>query len=139
MTPDSHGFSTGAVITLGTEVPLANIAAHENGPLTRWLMMSVLLDPSAPWHIALHEFNNVTPDHRSYCAPHYHRVHEMNLFFPTEGKSLVVDLQIDSEFSQLVAPAAVFIPAGSLHAANVFSGSGILIAMVMEKAYEAFQ
>ena len=91
--------------------------------------------PGSGVFIALHEFSSVEPARRDYCRPHRHDHDEINVFHTTSRLEVEVDL--DGETFVLEAPATVLIPAGVRHAANVRSGSGFMVAILLDGSYRA--
>jgi quercetin dioxygenase-like cupin family protein len=91
--------------------------------------------PGSGVFIALHEFSDVEPAQRDYCRPHRHDHDEINVFHTTSHLQVEVDL--DGETAVVEAPATVLIPAGVRHAANVRSGSGFMVAILLDGHYKA--
>lgn len=123
------------IITTGRIEPLANVPFHRNGPLTRWLMASATLDPSLQTLIAIHQFSDVEPAHRDYCEVHVHDYDEINIFHSTSR--LRVAMVLGPDTIEVDAPATVFIPAGTPHAANVISGTGFMVAILFDGEFRA--
>jgi hypothetical protein len=123
------------VVVQGKIEPLSHVPFHHDGPLTRWLMASAALHPALNCHIAVHEFTDVEPATRAYCDPHVHEFDELNVFFTTS--SLKVAVLLGSETVEIEAPATVFIPAGTPHAANVIAGTGTLTAVLFNGTFRA--
>jgi hypothetical protein len=123
------------IVVSGRIEPLSDVPFHHEGPLTRWLMASAALHPALNCHIAVHEFSHVEPASRAYCDPHVHDFDEINVFFTTS--TLKVAVQLGAETRELDAPATVFIPAGTPHAANVIAGTGTLTAVLFNGTFRA--
>jgi len=123
------------IVVSGRIEPLAGVPFHRDGPLTRWLMSSAALHPNLNTHIAIHEFRDVEPGTREYCDVHVHDYDEINVFHTTS--SLRVAVCLGDETIQVDAPATVYIPAGTPHSANVTSGSGLMIAILMDGEFRA--
>lgn len=119
----------------GREAPLEGVPFHEAGPLRRWLLASEELAPGGGVFIALHEFSDVPPAERAYCRPHRHDHDEINIFHTTSR--LEVEVLLGEEKVVVEAPATVLIPAGTPHAANVRSGSGVMVAILLDGRYRA--
>jgi hypothetical protein len=117
------------LIVKGRMESLATVPFHRDGPLTRWLMASAAIDPEVRCHIAIHQFSEVAPADRAYCDPHVHEFDEINVFHSVS--LLRVAVQLGNDTIQIDAPSTVFIPAGTTHAANVTSGSGFMIAILL--------
>ena len=125
------------IVVRGRVEALANVPFHRDGPLTRWLMASAALDPALDCHIAIHQFSDVPSADRSYCDLHVHSYDEVNVFHSTADAGLCVAVCLGDETLQIEAPATVYIPAGTPHAANVTSGTGIMIAILMDGQFRA--
>lgn len=123
------------VIARGRLEPLGEIPFHSNGPLTRWLMASEALAPDMACFVALHQFSDVPAADRHYCQVHVHDYDEINIFHTNDA--LRVTVQLDDETIDVDAPATVFIPAGTRHAANVNSGTGFMVAVLFDGAFRA--
>jgi hypothetical protein len=123
------------VIVRGRVEPLSSVPFHEDGPLTRWFMAGAALDPAMKHYVAIHQFSDVAPGERHYCHVHVHDYDELNVFHSTS--SLRVDVRLGDETIQVDAPATIFIPAGTPHAANVNTGSGFMVAILFEGVFEA--
>lgn len=123
------------IVVTGRIEPLAHVPFHHDGPLTRWLMASTSLHPDFTYHIAIHQFSDVMPADRHYCDVHVHEFDELNVFHSTSD--LRVAVRLGDETIEVTAPATVFIPAGTPHAANVISGSGTMTAILMSGTLRA--
>jgi len=123
------------VLVRGRVEPLSEVPFHADGPLTRWLMAGRTLHPDMDFHIAIHRFDDVEPGARDYCHPHVHEVDEINVFH--SDSRLRVDVQLDDETILVEAPATLFVPAGVRHAANVRSGSGMLVVILLRGEFKA--
>ncbi len=124
-----------AAVVPGRPAPLDGVPFHAAGPLKRWLLASDELAPGAGVFIALHEFSDVPPEERAYCRPHRHDHDEINVFHTTSR--LEVEVLLGEEKVVVEAPATVLIPAGTPHAANVRSGSGVMVAILLDGRYRA--
>jgi hypothetical protein len=124
-----------AAIVRGRPEPLDGVPFHSAGPLKRWLLSSEEMAPGAGVFIALHEFSGVEPASRDYCRPHRHDHDEINVFHTTSH--LEVEVLLGEEKLVVEAPATVLIPAGTPHAANVRSGSGVMVAILLDGRYRA--
>lgn len=120
-------------IVKGRLEPLENVPFHSEGPLKRWLLASEAMAPGSGVFIALHEFSEVEPAQRDYCRPHRHDHDEINVFHTTSH----LEVDLDGETVLVEAPATVLIPAGVRHAANVRSGTGFLVAILLDGTYRA--
>lgn len=93
------------------------------------------MDPAVGVYIAVHQYSDVVPESREYCRPHVHDHDEINVFHSTA--LLEVEVVLGEETVLVEAPATVFIPAGVRHAANVRSGSGFMVAILLAGDYHA--
>jgi hypothetical protein len=100
-------------------------------------MASARLDPDLPCHIAVHEFSNVDAAPRDYCELHLHDYDEIEVFHSTSAAGLRVAVRLGDETVEVEAPATVFIPAGTPHAANVIDGTGFMIAILQGGYFRA--
>jgi hypothetical protein len=123
------------VVVRGRIEPLADVPFHHEGPLTRWLMAGAALNPDLHYHIAIHQFTDVEPAPREYCDVHVHDYDEINVFHTTSA--LRVAVRLGENTVQVEAPATVFIPAGTPHAANVISGTGFMVAILLDGEFRA--
>lgn len=133
--PPIPGRPRRAVIVRGHEEPLGAMPFHSDGPLRRWRMAGGDPHAALPVFVALHEFASVEAGSRSYCEPHVHDFDEINVLYTSS--SLQVDLRLGDEVVTVDAPATVYIPAGLPHSANVRSGEGVLVAVLLSGEYRA--
>ena len=89
-----------------------------------------------PLHLAVHRVDGVEDAGREYVRPHRHPTPEINLILGGEGE-LVYSLRLGDEVQQVVSPAAVWVPAEVLHSANVISGSGYFVCLLLDEVYRA--
>lgn len=123
------------IVVAGRLEPLSSVPFHRDGPLTRWLLASAAMNPELDAHIAIHQFSDVAPASRAYCDLHVHDCDEINVFHTTSA--LRVAVRLGEETLEVDAPASVFIPAGTPHAANVTSGSGFMVTILMDGVFRA--
>ena len=123
------------LVITGRREDLGQVPFHRDGPLARWLMAGAALSPDLNCHIAVHEFTDVAEASREYCDPHVHEFDEINVFHSSTG--LRVALTLGDDTTDIEAPATVFIPAGTPHAANVISGSGVMVAFLLSGQFRA--
>jgi hypothetical protein len=87
------------------------------------------IHPEAGTHVAVHRVDGVREASRAYCDVHEHTVPELNLILPEP--ELAYDVILGDEHHVVEGPASIFIPAGVPHSANVRSGSGYFVAIVL--------
>lgn len=117
------------LISPGALRGLQDIPFHDDGPLTRWLMAGAEIHPGSQTHVAVHRVEAVPAAPRVYCDVHEHTVPELNLILPTT--QLTYEIVLGEERYEVQGPASIFIPAGLRHSANVRSGSGFFVAIVL--------
>jgi hypothetical protein len=82
----------------------------------------------------VHTVTQADSKEREYCAPHDHRGQdELNLFLGTTD-DFRFRITLDGSEHILGPVAALLIPAGESHAANVLSGSGYYIVFKIPAA-----
>jgi quercetin dioxygenase-like cupin family protein len=88
-----------------------------------------LVFPGVPYLASVHCVTAASAEERDYCEPHdHHDEHELNLFLGTSD-DFRFEVTLDGA-DQIVGPtAALYIPAGQKHAANVVSGSGYYVVL----------
>jgi hypothetical protein len=123
------------IVVRGRVEPLAGVPFHHDGPLTRWQMASAALHPDLDCYVAVHQFSDVAPANRHYCDVHVHEFDEVNVFHSTSA--LRVSVRLGDDTLEIEAPTTIVIPAGTPHAANVISGSGIMVAFLMSGTFRA--
>ena len=123
----SHGVSEALSL-----VPFHN---RDQAPLTRRVLSGASIHASLNRRIVIHELREVRAERRNYCDPHIHDFVEVNLLLTTTRLRYEVRLGDDTYFVD--APASIHIPAGLVHSANVFEGSGFFIALLDTVKYSA--
>jgi hypothetical protein len=117
------------LIARGLPADLKDVPFHGEAPLARWLMAGSGLQPSAHAHIAAHRMDVVTPESRSYAQLHQHAVPEINLILPVTD--LTYEVVLGEQRFEVDGPASIFVPAGLPHCANVKSGTGFFVTIVL--------
>jgi hypothetical protein len=83
--------------------------------------------PGIPYLASVHCVTQAEMSDRDYCEPHSHREQdELNLFLGTT-EDFRFRITLDGSEHVLGPVAALLIPAGESHAANVLSGSGYYV------------
>lgn len=110
------------IIPTPTIESLDNVPAHRATPeIERWVF------PGAPHLVSVHSVDADEPAERHYCEVHTHRdVDESNLLLGITP-DFRFQIQVGCEVQVLGPHAAVFIPAGTPHSANVISGKGFFV------------
>lgn len=104
-------------------VPLSNIPFHDNTPaITRYFAERF------PVYMAVHEINPVIIAPEEYTQPHVHNdFDEVNMIISKDN--LLYKIQIGKDEFTVRSNSCIWIPRGTVHAANVLRGSGYLITM----------
>lgn len=88
-----------------------------------------LVFPGIPYLTSVHHVTRAESRHRDYCQPHHHGDEiEINLFLGTTS-DFRFRVTLDGADHILGPVAAIAIPAGQTHAANVISGSGYYVVL----------
>ena len=98
-------------------------------------MLSQRNIPEANMHIAIH-FIDTTKKLSKYSKLHCHNVDEINMILSNE--KLVYEIQFEDEIYKVKSPATIFIPKGTRHRADVLSGKGMFVCMIMAKKYKTW-
>jgi hypothetical protein len=114
-----------AAIVKMPEAPLENIPFHQNTPsITRFMAAHF------PLYIAVHDVSPVIIPPEEYTQPHIHPdADEINIIISKE--KLVYKIQLGEEYHIVNSNSNIWIPRGTLHAANVLSGSGYFITLLL--------
>jgi len=124
-------------ITKGILESLHKVPGHSKAPIRRTLMLGKSQIPESKIHLAVHEVNATRKKIPPYTNLHSHNVDEIDLIIPQGGK-LVYQIQLEDETYKITAPCTVFIPKKLRHKANVVSGKGIFVCMIMSNKYKTF-
>ena len=102
---------------------LANIPYHENtDAITRYIAQGF------PQHLAIHEVSPLLAPPEQYTFLHVHEDHdEVNIII--SKNQLVYSVQVGADDYVIKSNAAIWIPRGVEHSANVLRGSGYFITM----------
>lgn len=125
-------------ITKGIVQNLSNIPFHNlsNAPLKRLLMMDKKSVPESNSYISIHIINNLPKKISPYCELHNHGCDEINLII-SEDKELIYKIQLENETYKVISPSTIFIPKGIKHKAEVLSGKGIFVSILLNGTYSA--
>lgn len=128
-----------ALLIAAIAQPLSALYNHTdiNG-LERQLFCSGLLHKSAPFHIAVHNFDgtylNKSPGHFAYTQPHAHNVLEINLVIP-KSRGFAFQLETDGKVQIIRSATTIIIPPGVKHRMEVIRGRGMMICIVCSSNY----
>lgn len=125
-------------IKKGVVSSIENVAFHNKSkaPLKRIFLLS---EPNIHEHgvrVVVHEIKKVPKNVPEYCELHTHKYDEINLILSETGK-LVYRIQLGDEVFTVTSPAAVYIPSGLKHSANVIKGKGLFVADIFTDKYKA--
>lgn len=127
------------LITKGVEQDLGAVAFHHSAPLTRYVMLQKdAVSGDGGFRTVAHVIDGVPDEVPPYCELHWHDFDEVNLIL-SDDNSLRYKIQLEDETYEVQAPATVYIPKGTRHAAEVISGRGVYIAITFTKDYVAKQ
>lgn len=122
-------------ITKGINEPLSKIPFHQKTPIKRISMLSQKIIPESKIHTAVHFVNVFDKKISKYSCLHKHDVDEVNLILSQDDK-LVYEIQLDDEIYKVRSPATIFIPKGVNHRADVISGKGIFVCLILSNKYK---
>ena len=122
-------------ITKGINEPLSKIPFHQKTSLKRISMLSKKIIPESKIHTAVHFVDVSDKKIPKYSILHKHDVDEVNLIL-SQDDNLVYEIQLDDEIYKVSSPATIFIPKGVKHRADVLSGKGIFVCLIMSNKYK---
>jgi len=123
-------------IKRGVVEPLTKIPLHGKAPIKRLLMLDKTSVPESNAHIAVHFIKELPKEISKYSELHKHDCNEINLILSEDDK-LVYKVQFEDEVYEVSSPATIFIPKGVRHRAEVLSGKGIFVCIVLQGDYNA--
>ena len=123
-------------IKRGVVEPLTKIPFHGKAPVKRLLMLDKTLIPESDVHVAVHFIKDLPKEMPKYSELHKHECDEINLILSEDDK-LFYKVQFEDEIYEVSSPATIFIPKGVKHSAEVLSGKGIFVCIVLEGDYNA--
>ena len=122
-------------ITKGIHEPLSKIQFHKKAPIKRISMLSKKTIPESKIHVAVHFVDAIDKKISKYSILHMHDVDEVNILLSQNDK-LVYEIQLDDEIYKVSSPVTIFIPKGVNHRADVISGSGFFVCLIMSNKYK---
>ena len=104
-------------------IALSNVPFHNNTKsITRYVAKDF------PFHLAVHEVSPINIPPIEYTEPHLHEDwDEINLIISQHD--LLYRIQLDDEKYTVTNNSSIWIPRGTVHAANVLRGSGYFITI----------
>ncbi|HXG13830.1 MAG TPA: AraC family ligand binding domain-containing protein [Candidatus Nitrosotenuis sp.] len=121
-------------IKKGVAESMSKVPFHGKAPIKRLSMLSKKLVPKSNTHVAVH-FVDSKKKFPQYSFLHKHDCDEINLILSESGK-LTYKIQLGDETYRVSSPSTVFIPKGVRHSANVVSGNGIFVCIILSDNYE---
>lgn len=121
-------------ITKGISEPLSNVPFHNKAPVKRTLMLGKKIIPRSNIHLAVH-FVDAGKKMPKYSNLHKHDTDEVNLILSYDDK-LVYEIQLEDEIYKVKSPSTIFIPSGVKHRADVISGKGFFVCLIMSNKYK---
>jgi mannose-6-phosphate isomerase-like protein (cupin superfamily) len=122
-------------ISKGITESLAKVPFHSKAPIKRVSLLSKKLVPQSKIHAAVH-FVNAKKKMPQYSKLHKHNADEINLVLSENGK-LVYKIQLGDETYRVSSPSSVFIPKGLRHKAEVLSGRGVFVCIILSNKYKS--
>lgn len=119
----------------GVVESLESLPFHGDAPIKRLLMLDKNSVPESNTHIAVHIIKDLPKEIPSYSKPHKHSCDEINLIL-SEDSILVYKIQFENEVYEVSSPATIYIPKGVSHSAEVLSGKGIFVCVVLQGDYD---
>ncbi len=122
-------------ITKGIHEPLSEVQFHKKAPIKRISMLSKKTIPESKIHAAVHFVDAIDKKISKYSILHKHDVDEVNILLSQNDK-LVYEIQLNDEIYKVSSPVTIFIPKGVNHRADVISGSGFFVCLIMSNKYK---
>lgn len=91
-----------------------------------------------PFHVAIQHITGAQSMPRDYTRLHTHDVPEINIVLGNTDE-LVHGIHLGAEFYEVKSPSTIWIPPHLEHSANVISGSGYFICIILNQNYVAKQ
>ena len=114
-----------AVLPLNSS-DLQNLPGHTNA---NCVIQRLIPASTLPVHVAVHKVDSNYGINKKYTQPHLHTDEdELNLLIPDQT-NLTYEYFLDGARSSISAPAAVWIPYGMFHSANLSNGSGTFVCL----------
>ena len=121
-------------ITKGINESLSQVPFHKKAPIKRLSMLSKKTIPESNIHAAVH-IVDINKKISKYSTLHKHNADEVNIIL-SQGEKLVYEIQLGDEIYKVSSPATIFIPKGVPHRADVLSGSGFFVCLILSDKYK---
>ncbi|MDC4212514.1 MAG: 2-isopropylmalate synthase [Candidatus Nitrosopumilus limneticus] len=125
-------------ITKGINESLSKVPFHKKAPIKRISMLSKKTISESKIHAAVHFVDLNNKKISKYSILHKHDVDEINMILSHDDK-LVYEIQLGDEIYKVKSPATIFIPKSLKHRADVISGRGIFVCLIMSNKYKTFK
>ena len=122
-------------ITKGISESLSKVPFHKKAPIKRISMLSQNIVPESKIHAAVHLVDATDKKISKYSKLHKHTADEVNIIISQSGK-LVYEIQLDDEIYKVRSPVTIFIPKGVRHRADVISGKGLFVCLILSNKYK---
>ena len=122
-------------ITKGIPEPLSKVPLHKKAPIKRISMLSQKTIPESKIHAAVHFVDAINKKISKYSILHKHDTDEVNIIL-SENNKLVYEIQLDDEIYKVSSPVTIFIPKGVKHRADVISGKGFFVCLILSNKYK---
>ena len=126
----------GKLIVKGVKESLENIPFHGKAPIKRLSMLSKKLVQKSDTHVAVHFIDSLPKKIPAYSKLHKHNVDEINLIL-SENDKLTYEIQLEDEIYKVTSPSTIFIPKGVRHRAQVISGKGLFVCIILSANYNS--
>lgn len=106
-------------------------------PVKRHIFINQDSHPDAQVYIAIHEAGELPQPVPDYQVPHFHNTDEFYFFLgngPDLG-GLAGQIKFEGRPHKIVAPAAVYIPTGTVHEYKVTGGAGSVVVLFRDRGY----
>lgn len=121
-------------ITKGIPESLSKVPFHKKAPIKRISMLNKKTMPESNIHAAVHFVDIIDKKISKYSILHKHDADEVNIIL-SENDKLVYEIQLDDEIYKVTSPATIFIPKGVKHRADVISGRGFFVCLILSDKY----
>lgn len=124
------------LIVRGVTESLQNVPFHGKAPIKRLSMLSKKLVSKSDTHVAVHFIDSLPKKIPAYSKIHKHNVDEINLILSEDDK-LTYEIQLEDEVYKVTSPSTIFIPKGVRHRAQVISGKGLFVCIILASNYKS--
>jgi hypothetical protein len=124
------------LIVKGVKESLENVPFHGKAPIKRLSMLNKNLVSKSDTHVAVHFVDSLPKKIPAYSKIHKHNVDEINLILSEDDK-LTYEIQLGDEIYKVTSPSTIFIPSGVKHRAQVISGKGLFVCIILSSNYKS--